>query len=156
MVGTEKTGTYVGVATSRAQVGFRDLGNGSFRVRVEPVESAVEELKPSFAGWKSGVGGSEFRFSTVVRSAELQATVAQALKVVGTKGRVVVSEGCPQWVVEAVKAAKPAKTTKVKAAAVETEAQERERLIAAVKAKKLPGYSLASRWSTKTLRAKAA
>jgi hypothetical protein len=146
MVGTEGTGKYVGVATSRAQVGFRDLGNGTFRVRVEPVEGEREALAPSFQGWKTGIGGSEFRFSKVVSGeTELKATVGHALKAISAKGRVAVSANCPDWVVEAVKANKP-----------ETEAQEHKRLVTAVKALKVPGCNLAARWSIATLRGKVA
>jgi hypothetical protein len=167
MVGTEQTGKYVGVATSRAQVGFRDLGNGTFRVRVEPVDGEREALTPSFQGWKTGVGGNEFRFSKVVSGeAELKATVEHALKAVGAKGRVAASEGCPDWVMTAAKEVVFEKGTTpeqsgaisafLDAATVETEAQERKRLVAAVQAKKLPGANLASRWSLATLRAKVA
>ena len=146
MVGTEKTGKYVGVATSRAQVGYRVLGNNVYRVRVEPVESEREALAAVFGGWKIGFGGSEYRFSMVVIGHNLlQASVFNALKAIKAKGRVVASVNCPDWLLKAAKAAKP-----------ETEKQERKRLVAAVKAKKLPGSNLAVRWSLATLRNKVA
>ncbi|HEY9776361.1 MAG TPA: hypothetical protein V6C81_21550 [Planktothrix sp.] len=146
MIGTEKTGEYVGVALKRAQVGFRDLGNNMFRIRIEPTARERAALSPLFNNWTTGMGGGEFRFSTVVfGQTELVHRVKAALAVINSPGRIVGSDGCPQWLLEAAKASKK-----------ETVNQERQRLVAAVKEQKLAGCNFASRWSLATLRQKTA
>jgi hypothetical protein len=145
MVGTERTGSYEGVANSRAQVGIRDLGDGTFRVRVEPASGERMALAASFSGWTTGLGGKEFRFSRVVLSNRLKATVKRALEAVVAVDTFIASPGCPEWIVAAARVSESKK-----------EQLEHANLVAAVKALKLPGYNFASRWSLATLRAKVA
>lgn len=154
MVGTEGTGEYVGLATDNGQVGFRDLGGGEFRVRVEPAAGREETLAPHFPGWKTGIGGKEFRYSTVVSTGEtgLRQALTQALTALLATGEVSeVSQGCPAFVSEIASSVK-AKPQTVPVAEVE----ERTRLIAEVKRLKVPGCNFASKWTLATLREKVA
>lgn len=65
MAGTEGTGEYVVVAASqRGRVGYRLLGDGSVRVRVEPAAECVDEMAEVFEGWKQP-SEEQCRFSMV-------------------------------------------------------------------------------------------
>lgn len=154
MVGTEGTGEYVGLATDNGQVGFRDLGGGEFRVRVEPASGREEMLAPHFPGWKTGIGGNAFRYSTVISTGEtgLRQALTQALTALLASGEVgEVSAGCPAFVSEIAQSVKA--TPKAVPA---DEVEERTRLIAEVKRLKVPGANFASKWTLATLREKAA
>lgn len=154
MVGTEGTGEYVGLATDNGQVGFRDLGGGEFRVRVEPADGREETLAPHFPGWKTGIGGGAFRYSTVISTGEtgLRQALTQALTALLATGEVgEISQGCPAFVSEIASSVK----AKPQTVAV-TEVEERTTLIAEVKRLKVPGANFASKWTLATLRQKVA
>jgi hypothetical protein len=99
MAGTEATYKYVVVSvTPRGRVGFRDLGNESYRVRVEPKKATAASMKVSFPrrfGWTQPGDGDQFRFSRVVQGdAALQKTVKGALKALQA---VRVGKKAPAW-----------------------------------------------------------
>lgn len=69
MVGTTRSGQYVGLAADLGQVGFRNLG-GEYRLRIEPADQrAADLLAPAFprSEWSQPGDGGQFRFSRVIR-----------------------------------------------------------------------------------------
>lgn len=73
MPGTQKTGQYIVVANSkRGRVGYRLLGNGSVRVRIEPTNlQSAKRLAAVFTrgeGWKQPGDQGEKRFSQTFTS----------------------------------------------------------------------------------------
>lgn len=203
MVGTERSGQYVGLAADLGQVGYRDLGGGSFRVRIEPAgQEALDKLSPAFPSSEykqPGCGGN--RFSCVVAGeVRLREVVKHALAAVLAEGSVRDSEKAPRLMLDllgelgltggapgdstALPVAEPGKLSreqlvvqarslgikgvngrwseatllaKIAAAGqpAESEEPERSRLIAQLRASKVPGANGASRWSLDTLRSKA-
>jgi len=107
MVGTEGTGDYVVVvSTNRAKVGYRDLGGGAYRVRVEPLNaSAMTTLVPSFPApdWKQPGEGDQPRFSCVTPdAATMREKVIAAVKAVTRFARVIdVNPDASDWAKEA-------------------------------------------------------
>jgi len=103
MAGTEHTFEYVVVAvTSRGRVGYRKLGDGSYRVRVEP-STLTEANRLTLAEifnrptWKQVGDEYEFRFSTVVSSKEERDSALKlALDALGTESREVNSDLRPR------------------------------------------------------------
>jgi len=225
MAGTEGTGRYIVVlAGALGRVGYRALDNGQFRIRIEPASpEAGSKLRASFPGYKEGVGGKEYRFSTVTHGEDRMRTeIGRAIKALVPGAAVEVNPAAPDWakdlveaaagetVVESKPAPSPADTAasepgvttggddreslvararqlgirgvssrwteetlrrKIAAAAqakpldleapqetrgAETESEERDRLVSAVRERKLPGANAAGRWSLATLRAKLA
>jgi hypothetical protein len=167
MAGTERTGRYLVVlVTGLGRVGYRDLGGGRFRIRIEPASrEAGSTLRPSFPGYKEGTGGEEYRFSTVIQGGEdgLRSVIANAVKALVPGGALEVNPAAPDWATELVEATSIIAERKPvdfevpqEARGVETEADERDRLVSEVRARKLPGANLAGRWSLATLRAKLA
>ncbi len=105
MAGTEGTGEYkVAVVTNRAKVGYRDLGQGRYRLRVEPTNpSANETLAGAFPleGWKQPGDSGQNRFSTVIYSGEteLEQVLTAAVKAVVRFARAVrVNPDAPAYV----------------------------------------------------------
>ena len=216
-----------------ARVGFRDLGGGTFRIRVEPnfrpgdplymagtegtgryvvvatgnpVDSSV--LSAQLPGWTAGYGGSEYRFSTVTCGGQQAAIVKLGLALnaafasnptgttinpdapawakslvpvvttLPTEKTIVAPPATPapddkaqllaqarelgikgansRWTVVTPRAKVAAATPAEPTPPAETEADERVRLIADLRARKVRGACFATRWSTETLRAKAA
>jgi len=94
MAGTEHTFEYIVVAcTSRGRVGYRKLGNESYRVRVEP-SNLTEANRLTLAEifnrptWKQVGDDYEFRFSTVVSSKEERDSALKlALDALGKEAR---------------------------------------------------------------------
>ncbi len=88
MAGTDGTGEY-GVLgrTGRGRVGVRDIGNGHFRIRVEPFSARfvpkMAEVLSVVTGWKQPGEGGQNRFSKVVSSAELKMEVKFACSALG-------------------------------------------------------------------------
>lgn len=186
MLGTEGTGRYVVVvATDKGRVGYRHLGGGTYRVRVEPTEGGAQTLAGSFSGWKQGRehnAQAGFRFSTMVYTGEtgLTAALKQAAESLTAGATTInVNPEAPAFATATVadKAALVARVrelkvpgasgagrwglatllAKVKAfTPVETEGEEHARLVVAVRERKLPGANGASRWKLETLRAKLA
>lgn len=105
MAGTEGTGEYkVAVVTNRAKVGFRDLGAGCFRLRIEPTNpSANETLAGAFPldDWKQPGDGGQNRFSKVIYTGEagLEPVLSAAVKAVVRYARMVrVNPDAPAYV----------------------------------------------------------
>ena len=77
MTGTSGAAFTVATVINGTAIGYRDIGGGQFRVRVDP---AVEGIKLS--GW-TAPGGGQNRFSKVVTGVEaLSAAVVEAAKAV--------------------------------------------------------------------------
>ncbi len=69
MAGTEKTGEYVVVVvTPLGRIGYRVLGDDTFRVRLEPSD-VTEKLIAKLASWKQP-DKEQKRFSTVIGDSE--------------------------------------------------------------------------------------
>lgn len=145
MRGTESTGTYVGFATDRAQIGYRDIGGGSFRVRIEPNDAdAAADLADHFPrsdGWKQPGDENQNRFSKVIEGSapNLQALMTALLDNDEIGGVCDISQGDytpPSWMFQAART------------------DELGQLVGKVRALKLPGCNLASNWSLDCLRAK--
>jgi hypothetical protein len=182
MPGTERTGQYIVLlVTSLGRVGYRDLGS-SVRVRIEPASRAAgDTLRPHFPGYKEGIGGQEYRFSTVVDKSTLPGVLENAVRALVPGGNCeinpaapdqmkAITESCiapagtrafgalpPPHVQEAMRAkGSPLNAAELSQLQPESEDQERARLVAEVRARKLPGANAAARWSLATLRAKLA
>ena len=170
MAGTEHTGRYVVVLlTALGRVGYRDLGGGVFRIRIEPAnQEARSKLRPSFPGYKDGIGGSEQRFSTVIQGGEngLRSVIANAVKALVPGGQVEVNPAAPDWAKELVEAcniltppqppaaeAQPEVDTDTKPAET-TATDDHETLVA--EARKLGIRGVSSRWTVATLKRKIA
>jgi hypothetical protein len=77
---TNSNFTLVGAFTS-GRLGFRDLGNGQFRVRVEPAFGVTLPLPNGSIGWTQPAGGYP-RYSIVVEGkGNLKAALAHAAQV---------------------------------------------------------------------------
>lgn len=87
MMGTEGTGRFQAVNTPMANIGYRDAGGGSFRIRIEKFARGIvsNELLAAFTritGWKQPGDNHENRFSAMAYSnTELQAKLIVALEV---------------------------------------------------------------------------
>lgn len=158
-------------------------GRFRVRVEPETVDSAAS-MSADFdqtEGWKQPGSGGQNRFSLVVSGqTELEQTVEHAVKALMRDCTTVQTNG-PEWARKLASANVPAEVksqllarakelkvpgansrwslvtlqSKVAAATpAETEDEERARLVAAVKASKVPGCNGAARWSLATLRAK--
>ena len=133
MAGTEKTGEYlVVVIGSLGKVGYRDLGNGSFRVRVEPVDAAAQTvLAPSFQSWKQP-GFGQLRFSLVAYGTkDLQFALRMAIAALAKANHLQVNPKAPKGTKELVAQVK----AEVEAAA---KAAEEAKKAAEAKAKAAP------------------
>lgn len=105
MAGTEQTWEYVVVAVTPAgRVGFRDLGDEEFRVRVEPTEASAKVLKRNFQArynWKQPGDDEQFRFSHLFSGQKnLRAVIGRALKALGVTPEaqnVKVNKKAPKW-----------------------------------------------------------
>lgn len=88
MAGTEKTGEYIVLGrTGRGKVGVRDLGNETYRIRVEPfgmrfVPKMAEYMSRS-DGWKQPGDDGQIRFSLLVRGQSLKESMSTALASIG-------------------------------------------------------------------------
>lgn len=143
MRGTESTGTYVGFATDRAQIGYRDIGGGSFRVRIEPNDADaaadLEDYFPRADGWKQPGEDNQNRFSKVIGADALQALMTALLDNDEIGGVCDISQGeytPPSWMFQAANT------------------DEIGQFVNKVRALKLPGCNLASNWSLDCLRTK--
>lgn len=89
MRGTEGTKKYKTlVSTHRGAVAFRDLHDGTFRVRVEPrhddeIVAKLSETLARSAGWKQPGDSGQHRFSKVVGTLALHETLAKAQEALG-------------------------------------------------------------------------
>lgn len=139
MGGTEKTGQYNVLArTALGTMGVRELSDGRVRIRIEPTAEGAEALAKVFTradGFKQPGDSGENRFSIVVDAksdrAGYEAVVRKALHALVAGGNV------------------PRVNPKGRAFA--RRMLTREALVEAVKARGVPGKSLASTWSTETL-----
>lgn len=101
MAGTERTFKYLVVAaTDKGRVGYRNLGCGQYRVRIEPTAGSEGELAGKFEGWKQP--DSQCRYSTVVNQANLQKALKQALETLG-QGHIAINTEAPEWAQELAK-----------------------------------------------------
>jgi hypothetical protein len=83
MAGTEGTGEYKVIGrTGRGKVGVRQLGNGMYRIRVEPFGARfvpkMAEYMSRIDGWKQPGDGGQNRFSKVVQNPEEEMKTALA------------------------------------------------------------------------------
>jgi hypothetical protein len=72
-------------------VGYRDLRDGSFRVRVEPFNTPAGG-RVALSGWYGPNGSNVRRFSTVVSASQLAETVVTAAKALKAAETVPVAE----------------------------------------------------------------
>ncbi len=82
MAGSEKTGEYVVIAkTSVGRIGYRDLGDEGFRVRLEPAQDKIKDVAKKLSDWKRPNG--QQRFSKEVEGGEdeiIESPLYEALK----------------------------------------------------------------------------
>ncbi|MCX6778626.1 MAG: hypothetical protein NTU97_00125 [Candidatus Magasanikbacteria bacterium] len=104
MAGTERTFKYVVVAlTPKGRVGYRDLGNELFRVRVEPQNGSTAELGTNFLrenGWKQPGDNNQNRFSRVLNlngPDNVIEVVRLSLLALGEEDGVVFNPNAPAW-----------------------------------------------------------
>jgi hypothetical protein len=89
MAGTEGTGKYKTLLKTRyGKLGIRDLGNGSVRIRVEPVNDPKVVAKVGAyltrgMGWKQPGDGGQHRFSIVVSRGLMNVAVTLAKSALG-------------------------------------------------------------------------
>jgi hypothetical protein len=89
MYGTERTGEYIVVAVTPAgRVGYRELGSGEVRIRVEPAlyDGAKEEIArflTRMPGWKQPGDNGQQRFSLVVATDAKTVPLCTALAAIG-------------------------------------------------------------------------
>ncbi len=103
MAGTQGTGEYKVIGrTGRGKVGIRNLGDGSYRIRIEPFGTRfvpkMAEYLSHVDGWKQPGDGGEERFSRVVGDGNLKEQVKTALAAIGHN--VLVSKtnsDVPEW-----------------------------------------------------------
>ncbi len=142
MAGTQNTGEYVTVAqTALGRCGLREYAPGCFRIRVEPTAEGVLSLAAVLTraeGWKQPGDSGQNRFSICVGGKKSDETVADVTKAL----HALVSGG---HVPTAINTRAPAFARKL---------VSHEGLVAAVKAKKVPGANLASTWPTAKVCAK--
>lgn len=102
MAGTESTGRYVVLASSKVgRVGFRVVGN-YIRVRIEPNDSLSEQqLAEKYtpeAGWKQPSHFGQYRFSRVFNDPdEAIAAIELAVKEIGRDSKVERQPGTRRW-----------------------------------------------------------
>jgi hypothetical protein len=103
MVGTTKSGQYVGLAADLGQVGFRNLGS-EYRLRIEPADQrAARLLAPMFptGEWTQPGDGGQFRFSRVIRGeSNLSDQLKMALTALLSEGEVRDSSKAPPLMLE--------------------------------------------------------
>jgi hypothetical protein len=177
MAGTEGTGAYVvPVVTDRGAVGYRSLGGNTYRVRVEPASAeAAASLAAAFpraGGWKQPGDSGQNRFSTMVYAGleALKGVIETAVKALKDGATTVESNlDAPTWASDLGKPESEAReraelTAQLKRLGfsgmnrrwglhtlIGKVRDERQRLIAEVKRRRLPGANLARTWSTDVL-----
>ena len=102
MAGTERTGKYLVIArNSLARIGFRVLGWGEVRVRIEPVdEASAAALAKVFTrqkGWKQPGEGGQNRFSKVCGRMEALLVLGRALRALRHRGKLEFQPGKRHW-----------------------------------------------------------
>jgi len=141
MAGTEGSGEYTSVlATDSGTVGYRRLVESPFyRLRIEPASmGAADALRPFFPGYKEGMGGDTYRFSTmidgIVENSLVHAVQNAVNALIRPGSQVEINFGAPVWAKDVV----------------------RDVLVTRLREAKVPGSSFASRWTLNTLVAKVA
>lgn len=103
MVGTTRSGQYVGLAADLGQVGYRNLG-GEYRLRIEPADQrAANLLAPMFprGEWSQPGDGGQFRFSRVIRGeSNLSDKLKLALSALLSEGEVRDTSKAPPLMLE--------------------------------------------------------
>jgi len=103
MAGTEGTGEYVVVVRTRlGRVGYRLLGGGSYRIRVEPeapISASLARLLTPSSGWKQPGSQGQDRYSLVVGEKLFPNALGLAIRALGPEDAgAVINPAAPEWI----------------------------------------------------------